>query len=443
VSEDRLTYTFKLKPGTRFHDGTALSSRDVQASYERIRRPPPGVTSVRAERYADIAAIETPDTHTVVFKLARPNNAMLLNFAGPFDCIYSAAKLQDDAKFPERQVLGTGPFVFESHTPGAEWRGRRHARYHDPGKPYLDAYAAQFMPRSRIAGALAAGDIHAEFRGLSPGDRAQAIKALGPRAAVQQSPWTCAMVLTFNTRKKPFDRGRVRRALSLAIDRWDGAQTLSKMTMVRHVGGLSRPGSAMALPEPELTAQPGFSQDIAASRAEARKLLQEVGVDDLSLTLTNRVSETLYEPVGDFLIEQWRQIGVTARHQRLEPRVFLQALHREPPAFDAALDFACDHVDEPNLQLGRYLSHDRTAANYGHHTDRTLDSLFDRQSGEADRRKRLEWIREFERRALRLAYVVPVLWWQRAVVMDRNVRGWQVTPSHYLGQDLAQVWLAK
>ena len=100
-------------------------------------------------------------------------------------------------------------------------------------------------------------------------------------------------------------------------------------------------------------------------------------------------------------------------------------------------------MDEPNLQLARYLSHDRNAANYGQHFDRTLDTLFDRQAGEADRRKRYELIRDFERRALRLAYVVPVLWWQRTVVMDRNVRGWHMTPSHYIGQDLADVWLAR
>jgi peptide/nickel transport system substrate-binding protein len=168
-----------------------------------------------------------------------------------------------------------------------------------------------------------------------------------------------------------------------------------------------------------------------------------VGVADLSFTLTNRISETLYGPVGDFLVDQWRQIGVTVRHERHAPRDFLNALLRDTPLFDAVLDFACDHADEPNLQFARYLSHDRTATNVSHHTDRTLDSLFDRQSAEPDRRKRHELIREFEHRALRLAYSVPVLWWHRAVVMDRNVRGWDITPSHYLGQDLAGVWLAR
>jgi len=443
VSEDRLTYTFKLKTGVRFHDGSALTSHDVQASYERIRRPPQGVVSARAERYADISSIDAPDAHTVVFKLSRSNNAMLLNFASPFDCIYSAARLHADVKFPERNVLGTGPFVFDTHAPGAQWSGKRYAQYHETGKPYLDGYTAQFLPRSRMVDALAAGEIHAEFRGLAPADRARAVHALGSRAAVHESPWACAMVVTFNTAKKPFNTGRVRRALSMAIDRWGGVPALSKVSMVRQVGGLSRPGSAMSLSEQELTAQPGFSKDIEASRAQARKLLQEVGVAELSFTLINRLSDTLYGPVGDFLVAQWRQIGVTVRHEQYSPRAFLETLQRENPPFDAALDFACNYADEPNLQLARYLSHDRTATNYGQHFDRTLDNLFDRQSGEPDRRKRYELLRQFERRALRLAYVVPVLWWQRAVVMDRNVRGWHVTPSHYIGQDLADVWLAK
>jgi len=443
VSEDRLTYTFRLKSGVRFHDGAALTAEDVRASYERIRRPPPGATSVRAERYADIAAIETPDAQTVIFRLARPNNAMLLHFASPFDCIYRADKLKDDPKFPERNVLGSGPFVFEAHTPGVQWSARRHAQYHDKGRPYLDGYAALFMPRERMGRALAAGDIHAEFRGMAPVERERVAAAMGARAAVLESPWSCAMVVTFNAAKRPFNTGRVRRALSLAIDRWGASQTLSTVAMVRQVGGLSRPGSPLAMSEQELTTQPGFARDIEASRAQARKLLQDVGAAGLWFTLASRQSETLYGPVGDFLVEQWRQIGVTVLHERHAPRDFFGALQRDNPPFDAALDFACDHADEPNLQFARYLSHDRTATTFTHHTDRTLDTLFDRLSGEPDRRKRLELVREFERRALRLAYTVPVLWWHRAVVMDRNVRGWHITPSHYVGQDLADVWLAK
>ena len=442
ISEDRLTYTFNLKTGVRFHDGSALTAEDVQASYERIRRPPAGVTSARAERYADIASIDTPDVHTVVFRLSRPNHAMLLNFAGPWDCIYSAARLKGDPKFPERNVLGTGPFVFEEHTPGVQWSGRRYAQYHEKGKPHLDGYVAQFLPRERMVNALATGEVQAEFRGLAPADRERVVRALGTRAAVHESPWLCALVVTFNTTKKPFNSARVRRALSLAIDRWGGTYPLSRISMMRQVGGLLRPGSALAMTEQELTTQPGFARDIEASRTQARQLLMDAGIADLSFVLANRMSQSLYGPVGDFLVDQWRQIGVSVRHERHEPRAFLEALQRDNPPFDAALDFTCDYADEPNLQLARYLSHDRTTTNYGRHTDRTLDSLYERQTGELDRRKRYELVREFERRALRLAYTVPVLWWGRTVVMDSHVRGWLITPSHYVGQDLADVWLA-
>ncbi len=64
VAKDGLTYTFKLKPNIKFHDGTPLTSADVKASYERIAKPPKGVVSIRSAAYSDIASIETPDPQT-------------------------------------------------------------------------------------------------------------------------------------------------------------------------------------------------------------------------------------------------------------------------------------------------------------------------------------------------------------------------------------------
>src|SRR5688572_27444927 len=69
VAKDGLTYTFKLKPNIKFHDGTPLTSADVKASYERIANPPKGVVSIRSAAYGDIASIEAPDPQTVIFKL--------------------------------------------------------------------------------------------------------------------------------------------------------------------------------------------------------------------------------------------------------------------------------------------------------------------------------------------------------------------------------------
>jgi peptide/nickel transport system substrate-binding protein len=441
VSKDGLAYTFKLKKGVKFHDGSTLSSEDIKATYDRLRNPPQGVLSIRQASYADIGSIETPDPLTVVFKLKKQNASMLTNFASPWDCVYSAAKLKQDPKFPERNIMGTGPFTYAGHVAGSHWTGRKFDGYFEKGKPYLAGYVAIFIAGAPMVNALAAGEVLAEFRGHSPADRDRLMKTLGDKATVQETPWVCSLVVTFNTKKKPFDNANVRRALSLAIDRWGGAQALSKVALVRHVGGILRPGYDLAANEKELLSYPGFAKDVAASRAQARKLLQEAGVPNLTFTLTNRNVAMPYTPVGVFLIDQWRQIGVNVKHEQLETRLYLAAQQRDNPTFDAALDFNCDFMDEPNLQLQKYLSHDRSTINYAQQTDRTLDDLFDKQSGELDKKKRYALLREFEKRALEQAYTIPTIWWHRIIVTHKQLKGWHITPSHYVGQDLADVWL--
>jgi peptide/nickel transport system substrate-binding protein len=83
VSPDGLTYTFKIRPGVVFHDGTPLTSRDVQATFDRIRNPPAGIVSIRKELFADIAAIDTPDPATVVMKIKAPDASFLDTLALP------------------------------------------------------------------------------------------------------------------------------------------------------------------------------------------------------------------------------------------------------------------------------------------------------------------------------------------------------------------------
>ena len=441
VSKDGLTYTFKIRKGVRFHDGSTLTSEDIKATYERLRNPTGGARSVRQASYADIDRIDTPDANTVVFRLKKPNASMLSNFASPWDCVYSAAKLKQDQRFPERNILGTGPFTFVEHVAGSHWTARKFDRYFRKGRPYLNGYVAIFIAGAPMVNALAAGEVLVEFRGHSPADRDRLLKTLGDKATVQEVPWVCSLVVTFNTKKKPFDDQRIRKALSLAIDRWGGAQALSKVALVRHVGGVLRPGYEFAANEKELTSYTGWSKDINASRAEARKLLAAAGASNLTFTLTNRNVAMPYTPVGVFLIDQWRQIGLNVKHDQLETRLYLAAQQRENPTYDAALDFNCDFMDEPNLQLQKYLSHDRAAINYAQQTDRVLDALFDKQSGELDKKKRYALLREFEKRALDQAYTVPTIWWHRIIVQHKVIKGWNITPSHYVGQDLSDVWL--
>ena len=80
-------------------------------------------------------------------------------------------------------------------------------------------------------------------------------------------------------------------------------------------------------------------------------------------------------------------------------------------------------MDEPNLQLQKYLSHDKSAINYAGQTDRVLDDLYDKQSGELDKKKRIALLREFEKRALEQAYTIPTIWWHRIIVHQQEAEG--------------------
>jgi len=441
VSDDGLTYTFHLRQGVQFHDGSPFTSEDVRATYDRLRNPPDGVVSIRQASYADIESIETPDDHTVIFKLSAPNAAMLSNFASPWDCIYSAEKLAEDPNFPRQNILGTGPFVFEEHAAGSHWIGKRNENYWDPERPYLDGYRAVFISGAPMVNALSAGEVLAEFRGHSPADADRIMQQLGDKGVRQESPWTCLLSVALNVQKPPFDDIRVRQALSLAIDRWGGAEALSRIALVRHVGGILRPGYEYAATDEELEALPGFGRDVEANRAEARRLLEEAGYPDLSFTFTNHNVPMPYTPVGVFLIDQWRQIGVTVEHEQLETRLYTDKLLGNE--LEAGLDFACDFMDEPSIQLIKYISADKSAINYTGSIDETLDRLYEEQSRELDPAKRRELIREFEKHLLTQAYQFPTIWWHRIIVHHDKLKNWHITPSHYLNVDLADVWLAE
>jgi peptide/nickel transport system substrate-binding protein len=441
VSADRLTYTFKLRPNILFHDGSRLTSADIKASYERIVHPPPGVVSARKVDYAAISSIDTPDPLTVVFRLQWPEAAMSANFASPWNCIYSAARLAADPQFPKTNILGTGAFVFVEYVKGQYWRGKRWDRYFLPGRPYLDGYQADFIPGNAVMAAYKSGRIAAEFRSITPPQRDDLVEVLGDRIEISESPWLSNLLVVFNIKKAPFDDARVRRALSLAIDRWGAVAKLQGSTFLKYVGGVMRPGSNMATPEAELVTIPGFSRDIAAARAEARRLLDEAGVHDLKLTVTVRDIPTPHYTGADLLAESWRQIGVATTQDKRNIWDWQKQI--DDRQFDVALDFSGDFYDDPTIQMTKYVSHDLSPVNYSYSTDRFLDALFIGQAVTTDPRQRAQIVRDFERHALSEAYTVPLLWWNRIVATSAKLKGWSITPSHFIGQDLTEVWLAQ
>ncbi|HEV8437663.1 MAG TPA: ABC transporter substrate-binding protein [Methylomirabilota bacterium] len=444
VAKDGKTYTFSLRRGVRFHDGSELTSRDVKASYDKIIFPPPGVPSNRKGEYTSVEAVQAPDPSTVVFRLKWPSASFVASLASPFNWIYRADLLARDMRWYEKNVMGTGPFVFVEYVKGSHWVGRRNPHYWDRGKPYLDGYRALFVRESAAQVAAIRGQrAMIQFRGFSPPERDSLVQALGNRLTVQESPWECWNPLAVNHEKKPFDDRRVRRALTLALDRYQGAPALSRLTILREVAGVQGVGTPFATPPAELEKIAGYSRDVARSRAEARRLLREAGVPEgFAFTFKNRGIPNPYEALGVWLADQWRQIGLNVRIETLELGVLYSDIRAGN--FEVAADFHCSYIVEPDLALFKFQSMDVSPVNYSRYTDRTLDELYQKQSRSPDPEERKRHIREFEKRLLDdEAHYIYTFQWHRIVPHHARVRGWTITPSHFLNNQLDTVWLAE
>lgn len=444
VSKNGLVYTFKIRNNIKFHDGSALTSRDIKASYDKIIFPPDGVISVRQSTYHMVRKVEAPDPTTVVFTLKFPSPGFLENLASPFNWIYKADILARDMRFYERNIMGTGPMRFVEYVRGSHWVGRRNPDYFVQGRPYLDGYRALFIasPAAQVA-AIKSGQALIEFRGFSPAQRDDIVNTLGDRIVVQEGPWLCNNIVVFNVTKKPFDDARFRRALTLAIDRWAGSRALSQIAFVGPVGAVMPPRFQGALPETELVKLAGYGRDIQASRAEAVRLLREAGIPDgFSFTLKNRNVQMPYEPVGIYLIDQWRQIGLNVRHVVQETSPYLADLRAGN--YEAGVDFTCDFTVDPDVQLNKFLSADVSAANYGAYKDRQLDLWYFQQSRVRDPNARLKIVRQFEKRVLSdQAYAIYVLWWHRIIPHWRTLQGYKMGPAHHLDVDIQDLWLSQ
>jgi peptide/nickel transport system substrate-binding protein len=444
VSADGKTYTFKLVQGVKFHDGSTMTSRDVKASYEKIIFPGEGVGSSRKGQYADVASVEAPDAHTVVFRLKEASASFLAALSSPWNWIYKADILAKDPNWYEKNIMGTGPFTFVEHVKGSHVVGKKNPSYWDKGKPYLEGFRAIFIRSSSAQVAAVRGErAHIQFRGFTPADRDSLKAALGDKITVQESPWDCILLVGINHEKKPFDDKRVRRALTLALDRHQASEALSKIAIVKSVAGVQVPGTPFATPPEELNKLAGYWTDANKSRAEARRLLREAGVPEgFSFTFKNRGIPMPYEPLGVWLIDQWRQVGLNVKQEVIEPAAYFGVIRKGDA--EVFMDFQCGYIVEPDLDMYKFLSTERNPANYGRYKDPVLDALYDKQSRATSDEERKQYIRQFEKRVLdEEAHYLMTLQWHRIIPHSAKVKGWQVTPSHYLNNTLDTVWLAQ
>jgi peptide/nickel transport system substrate-binding protein len=435
------TYAFPIRTDVKFHDGSPLTADDVAASWSRIVDPPDGVISARQGYYSMIDRVEAPDPRTVVFHLKFATAAFIPALADPYAFIYEKAILDKDQHWYEKNVMGSGPFLFKEYVTGQSISGVRNPDYYRPGLPHLDGFIGIFADKQAVRVAAIKGDRAAiEFRGFPPSTRDELVAALGDQITVQESDWNCGNPITPNHKRKPFDDVRVRRALTLAIDRWHGAAAMAKISVMKTVGGVGFPGSPLAATTEELEQLAGYWPDIERSRAEAKRLLKEAGQENLSFELLNRNVDQPYKFNALWVIDEWSKIGVKVTQRVLQTGPFGEAVRNGE--FDTVVDGDCQNIVNPLLDGTKYLPHTVSPSNYGNYDDPELIDLYNRMLRETDFAKQRELMRQFEKRVLDTeAHEIFLLWRYRIVPYRSYVKGWKISPSHYVNQDLATIWL--
>jgi len=442
-TEGGTKYTFKIRKDIKFHDGTPLTSADVKATFDKIIFPPKGIPSARKAFFKAVVSITTPDAYTVVFKLKFPTGSFIPALATPFNFLYSKKDLDSHSyTWHQKNINGTGAFKFVQHQKGAFVEGVRYDGYHHQGRPYLDGFKAISAPKLGVRVKAIRGDRAAiEFRGFPPKHRDDLVKALGKKITVQESDWNCVLLFTPNQKRKPFDDARIRQALTLGVDRWGGSKYLSRIAIVKTVGGVVFPNHPLAATKDELMKLKGYSTDMKASRAEAKKLLKDAGASGLTVDFSNRGVDQPYKVVGTWLVDQWKKIGVNTK-QRVQPSPQFYATLRKKKDFDVSIDFNCQSVINPIADITKFLG--SAGNNYGQYEDAKLEAIYDKILKSGDVKKTRKLVRQYETRALsEQAHLGISLWWYKINPHRSYVKGWKIAPSHYLNQSLDNIWLDK
>ena len=219
-------------------------------------------------------------------------------------------------------------------------------------------------------------------------------------------------------------------------------RSLRKIAIVRTVGGLVFPGSPFAATKEELIHFPGYATDIEKSRAEARRLLKEAGAENLTFELMNRNVDQPYKFIATWVIDEWAKVGIKATQKVLPTGPFFDGLRTN--AFDVTVDFNCQGLVNPAMDVGKLLPHSVYSENYGNFEDQKDIDLYQAMLHETDPAKQRLAMRAFETHVLQTeAHAIIMPWWERILPSRTYMKGWKISPSHYVNQDLATVWLDK
>lgn len=372
-SPDGLTWTFYLRQGVKWHDGSDFTSADVKYWHERLMAPE---TSAPYKNWFDlIEKVEPVDKSTVKMHLKAPFPHILATFAA----MRGGAIIKEGAAETSNlatTAIGTGPFKLVEYVQQDRLRFQKNKDYWNKELPYVDEVVMKIMTEedARVA-ALRAGQM--DMAVLSADGAA---KLKGDRnVTVLQSPKAWLTVIMFNAGQPPFNDARVRHALALALDYNEiiqkavsGAGVLSGPVPTGHTDWFIPP-EKLPFQKPQID--------------EAKRLLAEAGFPK-GLKLTLKTSPQYPEFVSMALVAQeaWKKIGVEAEVVQLEWGTLVKAVNA--PNFDyQAYTTARTFYPDPDQYLYPYF-HPKGATNPGPYNNAKVTELLDRARSTMDREKR-------------------------------------------------------
>jgi ABC-type transport system substrate-binding protein len=430
VSADGKTYTFFLRKDVLFHDGTEFTAADVKATYDRIRKPPQGVSIPRSPLFKAVEEIAVRDKHTVEFKLAAPRsvNFMMASFASGWNTIFSKKTLEEN-DYNLRRVLnipGTGPFKTQRRVENEIWVMERNKDYWNKGLPYLDGIEFyNLLPFSPDLGSAVLSNRVDYARILDPVTfrRAQTMAHLSTAKFYQ----SVIHAVYTNNKKKPFDDPRVRRALHLVLEREVLVEVVKDVSPLM-TGGFIYPFSEFATPKEELSKRLGYQDKPDAAIKEAKTLLAAAGATNLpplDLVLRDLNHHKLFSQAIQAML---REIGIqTNIRVVVESTWFADVVAGN---FDLAIGATVSTLLDPSDYFNAWYRTD-APQNYSFWTNAEFDRLADQIDIETDAAKRKALIRQAEAVMEAAPPLLPIAWENMLDVWHKYVKGHN--PKDYFG----------
>src|SRR5499433_861857 len=205
---------FFLRKGVKWHDGQPFTVKDVKYTFDVVREsanaPAKLRINPRKDWYANVEAIEAPDSHTVIFRLHRPQPSLLLMLASGYSPVYPAHVSLNDLR---QKCVGTGPFRLKEYARGQMVEMERNPDYFVPGRPFLDGIRYPIITErgTRLA-ALQAGRLDVSQPLEMTRSMAETAKKAVPSLIVAEIGQNGSDNVVLNHKRAPFDNLTVRRA---------------------------------------------------------------------------------------------------------------------------------------------------------------------------------------------------------------------------------------